>query len=228
MLVLQLQSGRFVSYGSWGRSCGKPRIGAFVYRNAGNVYRQATRITLKLSTATRGGGVGGENWWWSRITIIKTDKEWPRLGGTALFIVEGRKALTATATRMRDPEGMCTGYTNCCDELTTYAVRIVWVFPSFPEFFTGMYFVYHLIFNRISGFLFSSKWPKLQLSLVHRRFFALGTRISFTVLSHLHVCSDLSVITLVLSLNSIFSEYLPIFIVNTNSKIALIFKTINC
>ena len=91
---------------------------------------------------------------------------------------------------------------NCCDELINYAVRIAWEFTSFPELFTGMNCVSRLIFNRISGFLFSSKWPTLQLSLVQRLFFALRTRIAFTVLSHLHVYSDLSVINLVLSLNS--------------------------
>ena len=52
-------------------------------------------------------------------------------------------------------------------------------------------------------FSFSSKLPTRQLSLAHGRFFALDTRIGFTLLSHLYVYSNLSVITLVLSLNSL-------------------------
>ena len=64
--------------------------------------------------------------------------------------------------------------------------------------------VYHIFdFNRISAFLFSSKWPTLQLSLVHRRFSALGTRIGFTVLSYLYVYYDLSVITFIWFCHSI-------------------------
>ena len=55
--------------------------------------------------------------------------------------------------------------------------------------------VYHLIFSRICGFLFSSKWPTLQLSLAHRRLFALVLALVSLWLSHLYICSDLSVIT---------------------------------
>ena len=95
---------------------------------------------------------------------------------------------------------------NCCGELINYAVRIAREFSSFRELFTGMNCLYRLISNRISRFCFRPTWPTLQLSLVHRLFFALRTRIGFTVLSQLHVYSDLGVIDLVLSLNSPFQN----------------------
>ena len=63
--------------------------------------------------------------------------------------------------------------------------------------------VYRLIFNRISGFLFSTEWPTLQLSLVHRRFFALGPLKLSPLGRGLYVYSDPSVITLIWFCHSI-------------------------
>ena len=63
--------------------------------------------------------------------------------------------------------------------------------------------VYRSIFNRISGFLFSSKWPTLQLSFVHRRFFALGPLKLSPLGRGLYVYSDPSVITFIWFCHSI-------------------------
>ena len=60
---------------------------------------------------------------------------------------------------------------NCCGELINYAVRIAREFSSFRELFTGMNCVYRLIFNRISGFLFSSNVANAPIVTCSQAFF---------------------------------------------------------
>ena len=115
-----------------------------------------------------------------------------RIGGTAKFIVEERKAL-------QQQQACAILIQNCCGELINYALRIVSVFPFLLGTFHWNELRVPFDFQPNFQFSFFVQMANAPIVTCSRAFF----RAWYSHWFHLYVYSDLSVITLVLSISSL-------------------------